>query len=90
MILSISAIFIPFHLNTELSQGRIVHQLQIHLTNDLPAATKHISHVTVHFEQARETLKHPQGEGVLYTATWRIHDKNGQSGTFRIYNSFSL
>jgi hypothetical protein len=54
------------------------------------SAPKHISHVTVHFEQARETLKHPQGEDVLYTVTWRIHDKNGKSGDLRIYNTFAL
>lgn len=53
------------------------------------SAPKHISHVTVHFEQARETLKHPKGEDVLFTVTWRIHDKNGESGTIPIYNSFS-
>jgi len=62
----------------------------IPLTVYSPAATQNISHVTVHSEQAQETLKHPQGEEVLFTVTWRIHDKNGQSGTYRIFNSFSL
>jgi hypothetical protein len=53
-------------------------------------APEYISHLTVHFEQARETLKHPGGEDVLFTVTWRIHDKNGESGSIPIYNSFSL
>jgi hypothetical protein len=51
-------------------------------------APKHISHVTVHFRQAQDALKHPQGEDVLFTVTWRIHDKNGESGDITIYNTF--
>jgi hypothetical protein len=51
---------------------------------------KYISHVTVHFEQAQEPQKHSLGEEMVYAVTWRIHDKNGQSGTYRIFNSFSL
>jgi hypothetical protein len=41
---------------------------------------KLISHVTVHCELARETIKHDEGEEVLFKVTWTIHDKNGQSG----------
>ena len=54
-----------------------------------PGAPKHISHITVHFEQAKETLKHPQGEEVLFKVTWRIHDKSGKPGTIFVINSFS-
>jgi len=51
---------------------------------------EHISHVIVHFQQAKETLKHPYGEEVLFAVTWEIRDKNGKSGSIAIYNSFSL
>lgn len=51
-------------------------------------APARISHVTVHFEQARETLKHPWGEDVLFRVTWTIHDKNGESGDVFVSNSF--
>jgi hypothetical protein len=54
------------------------------------SAPKHISHVVVHFKKAPETIKHPQGEDVLYTVTWRIHDKNGGSGDLDVYNTFSI
>jgi hypothetical protein len=53
-------------------------------------APKHISQVTVHFQQAKETLKHPYGEEVLFAVTWVIQDKNGESGSIPVYNSFSL
>jgi hypothetical protein len=48
-------------------------------------APKHISHVVVHFDQAREIV----GREVLFRVTWTIHDKNGQSGSIFIFNSFS-
>jgi hypothetical protein len=51
---------------------------------------KHISHVTVHFELAKETVKHADGEDVLFKVTWTVHDKNGHSGDLFILNSFSL
>jgi hypothetical protein len=50
---------------------------------------KHISYVTVNCELARETIKHTDGEEVLFKVTWEIHDKNGQSGSIFIINSFS-
>ncbi len=53
------------------------------------SAPKHISHVTVHFEPAQETLKYPDGEAVLFKVTWRIHDKSGKPGTIFVINSFS-
>jgi hypothetical protein len=57
-------------------------------TNDSPP--KHISHVPVHCELARETIRHAEGEEVLFKVTWTVHDKNGQSGDIFILNSFSL
>ncbi len=54
------------------------------------SAPKHISHVTVHYEPARETIKHAGGEEVLFKVTWTIHEKNGQPGSISIFNSFSL
>jgi hypothetical protein len=52
-------------------------------------APKNISHITVHFQQAKETIKRPNGEEVVFTVTWVIHDKNGGSGAIPVYNSFS-
>jgi hypothetical protein len=50
---------------------------------------KYISHVTVHFDSAREAIKHATGEDVLFRVTWVIHDRNGQSGSLFVINSFS-
>lgn len=53
-------------------------------------APKHISHVVVHFEPARQTVKHDTGEEeVLFKVTWRIHDKSGKSGDVFAINSYS-
>jgi hypothetical protein len=59
-----------------------------------PAATdsapKHISHVVVHFDEAREMIEHSAvGKEVLFKVTWTIHDKNGQAGDIFVLNSFS-
>lgn len=51
---------------------------------------KHISHVTVHCELERETVKHDDGEEALFKVRWTVHDKNGQSGEIFVRNSFSL
>jgi hypothetical protein len=51
---------------------------------------RHISQVTVNVEEARETIKHEHGEELLFKVTWSIHDKNGQSGSIFVLNSFSL
>lgn len=53
------------------------------------SASKHISHLTVNCELARDTIKHADGEEVLFKVTWVIHDKNGQSGAIFILNSSS-
>jgi hypothetical protein len=58
--------------------------------NTTDSAPKHISHVTVHFDSARETVKDETGEReVLFKVTWTIHDKSGQSGHIFVINSFS-
>jgi hypothetical protein len=51
---------------------------------------KHISHVTVHVELAKEALKHHSGDDLLFKVTWTIHDKNGESGDLFVLNSFAL
>jgi len=45
--------------------------------------SKHISRVVVHFEETQE----PVGVKALFRVTWRIHDKNGQSGEIFVINS---
>jgi len=49
---------------------------------------EHISHVTVRCESATETIKHAAEEHVLFSVTWTVHDKNGQSGDIYVVNSF--
>ena len=51
---------------------------------------KHISHVTVHCKFAQETFKHADGEEVMFSVTWTVHDRNGKSGDISVLNSFSL
>ena len=51
---------------------------------------KHISRVTVQFDQAAAPVIHATGEEVLFRVTWTIHDRNGQSGSLFVINSFSL
>jgi len=56
-----------------------------------PTVAKHISHVTVHFNQAREAISENPGEKeMVFTMTWTIHDKNRQSGDLTVFNSYSL
>ncbi len=69
--------------------ARVVEDIPLMVSS--PVVAKHITHVTVHFDQARETIKHDNGqEEVLFTVTWTTHDKNGQSGDIFVVNSFSL
>lgn len=53
-------------------------------------APEHISRVTVHFEQARQTIKHGDMEDVLFKVRWVIHDRDGRSGQIFVISSFSL
>jgi hypothetical protein len=45
---------------------------------------QHIAMVVLHLERAKKKIA---GE-TLFAVTWSIHDKNGQSGTIRIFNSY--
>jgi hypothetical protein len=56
-----------------------------------PAVAKHITHVTVHFDQAREAVSEdPLEKEMLFRVTWTVHDKNGQSGSIFVINSYAL
>ncbi|MBI2132865.1 MAG: hypothetical protein HYT99_08695 [Candidatus Tectomicrobia bacterium] len=70
--------------------GKVIEDIP--LVVSVPAAQrgpKHISHVTVNCETARETVKHATGEEILFKVTWTMHDKNGQWGAIFVINSFS-
>jgi len=55
-----------------------------------PTTTKHVSHVVVHFDQARKAMRLNTGEEeMLFRVTWAIHDKNGKLGEIFVINSFS-
>jgi hypothetical protein len=57
----------------------------------LDGAPRHTSHVTVHFDRAREAIEENPGEReMLFKVTWTIYDKNGQSGDIFVINSFEV
>lgn len=59
-------------------------------TQTLPAL-QNISKVTVYYETAKETIKDDSGWRELpYKVTWRIFDKEGNSGDVFVMNSFNL
>jgi hypothetical protein len=62
--------------------AQVVEDIPLVVTD---AAAVHISHVVVHFGSAPEDV----GGEVLFQVTWRIHDRNGQSGSVFVINSFS-
>jgi|SRR5579864_6395233 len=49
----------------------------------IPAA-KHISKVVVRFDEAQQDV----GGEALFRVTWTIHDKNGQSGSYQVFNTY--
>ena len=53
-------------------------------------AARNISKIVVHFEAAREAQKFEDREDFVYRIVWEIFDKNGESGTISIYNSFDI
>ena len=59
-------------------------------STSIHGSTKYISHVTVNFEAARETVVYEGFEELIFKVTWKIYDKNGQSGEIFIINSFSV
>jgi hypothetical protein len=62
--------------------AKIVEDIPLEVTG---AAAQHISRVVLHFQKARKKIN---GE-TLFAMTWTIHDKNGQSGSIQIFNSFT-
>ncbi len=54
-----------------------------------PNNRSHVSHVTVHCELGKETIKHMENEEILYRIIWTVHDQDGQYGEIFIINSFS-
>ena len=54
-----------------------------------PDAPKHISRVVVHLQPAQETVQYGGEEEVFFKVIWAIHDKNGQSGSVFVINSFT-
>ena len=60
------------------------------IVEDIPlvvrgATAQHISKVVIHFQKAKRKLA---GE-TLFAVTWTIHDKNGQSGSIQVFNSYA-
>src|SRR5207249_4007306 len=50
------------------------------------AAPENVSKITVHFAPANETVKSDGWEEMPYKVTWRIFDKNGDSGAVLVIN----
>jgi hypothetical protein len=72
-----------FHLYTQ-----VIENIPLVASSD--RLTKHVSKITVHFEAAKESIKHAHGEELMFKVTWRIFDKNGECGDFYLLCSFSL
>jgi hypothetical protein len=69
--------------------ARVVEDIPLVVSS--PAVAKHITHVTVHFDQAREAVSEdPLEKEMLFRVTWTVHDKNGQSGSIFVINSYAL
>ena len=51
---------------------------------------KNISRVTMHLDDAKETVKAAGFEDFFYRMRWVLHDKNGESGSLSIFNSFTV
>jgi hypothetical protein len=52
------------------------------------SSSENISHVTVSCDLEPKTIKHGRREEVLFRIIWTIYDKNGNSGTIFVFNSF--
>jgi len=69
--------------------GKVIEDIPLVVTDTTPKGPTHISHVEVHLYE--KDIDHGTGRrDMLFTVTWKIHDKNGQSGEIYIINSFSL
>ena len=54
------------------------------------AAIENISRVTMHLDDAKETVKVAGLEDFFYRMRWTLQDKNGESGSFTVINSFTV
>lgn len=69
--------------------ARVVEDIPLVVSS--PAVARHITHVTVHFDQAREAIsENPWEKEMLFRVTWTTHDRNGQSGNIFVINSYAL
>jgi hypothetical protein len=69
--------------------ARVVEDIPLVVSS--PAVAKHITHVTVHFDQARRAIsENPGEEEMLFRVTWATHDRNGRSGSISVINSYTL
>jgi hypothetical protein len=69
---------------------QVIQDIPLVVKASAPDAAQNISKVVVHFDAARETVKSKYREDFLYRIIWEIVDKNGESGSLSIYNSFDL
>ena len=54
------------------------------------AALNEVASINVTLEEAIKTIKHDDGEDMLYKVNWTVTDNNGGQGTVFVMNSFSL
>jgi hypothetical protein len=69
---------------------RVIQDIPLVVKPSSPDAAQNISKIVVHFEAARETQKFEDREDSVYRVVWEILDKDGESGTISIYNSFDI
>jgi hypothetical protein len=65
--------------------AKVIEDIPLVVVRKRIPAAQHISQVVVRFDEANE----PIGGEALFRVTWTVHDKNGQSGSIEIYNSYS-
>lgn len=69
--------------------ARVVEDIPLVVSSS--AVAKHITRVTVHLDEARQTASTSADEKeMLFRVTCIMHDKKGQSGNIFVLNSFSL
>lgn len=67
---------------------KVVEDIPLMFTSHSPEQT--VVKVTLHYEGARETVKHDGWEDMPFKVTWRIFDKNEEYGELFVLNSFCL
>ena len=65
--------------------ANVIEDIPLVVTDTTATGPKHISHVVVHFEQARQDV----GGEVLFKVGWTTHDKNGHCSKIFVINSFA-